>query len=159
MLIGVYKMSGIALKCVLIERPHAAASAAVLGLQYAQLIAVFIYYSAYSRGEVGAVRLELTLPQRRNKASAGGKLIINGVGLIAVGDDDGAAEPPDRGIDYKARVGTLLFVKRPCAYAVVRPLEDAVAAVLAPAHDEIGYHRRTAVMPKQYAPAGILIFG
>ena len=143
------------------KMPRAAGWIAVERFQNGELIASIRRDKAGdARRVVRCVRLKLAGAQSGFKRLACAEKIADGVGLVAV-RDDGAAAPRAHGvIDDETGVGELRGVERLGADAVVRREEDAVAAVDAAAHDEIGHDGLASVgaAAEEDAAAGIAVF-
>ena len=95
--------------------------------------AVLMHDDGNTRRPVRLVGLVLA----RHQAAAEVAVLADRVGLVAVRHNEVAAHRADGVIDDEARVGELGGVKGLGADAVVGLDKDAVAAVLAAAHDEI----------------------
>jgi len=92
-------------------------------------------------GKIRLVRLESPGAQRVVSAAPAQKKIADGVGLVAVGDDERAAGLPHGMIEDETGVGHFALVEGAGADAVLRPFKNPVAAVFTAAHDEIGGYR------------------
>ena len=90
-----------------------------------------------------------------------GQIFPDGVGLVAVGDDQPLPHLPDGVVDNQAGVHHFAGVKGLGADAVRLPDKDPVAAVDAAAHDEVGGNGFFAVggYTQHNAPAGVGVAG
>ena len=93
---------------------------------------------ADARRKIGGVRLEAARLQRLLEGLALPQEIADGIRLVAVRDDHVAADAADGRIDDEGRVLDLARVKRVDRDVLALFTKDAIAAVLAPPHDEIG---------------------
>ena len=140
---------------------------AVVALEDAQLVAALLHahHAADAGGPVGAVILKGAGGQGRLKViagpAAGLEEVIDGVGLVAVGDDGGIADGQHRVVNDKMGVFHLFGVSGQSLDAALDGAEHPIAAVGAAAHDEIGHHGLLAVGRKTDADAaaGILVAG
>ena len=127
---------------VMIEIARAGGRRAAHALQNAQLVgkalALHEHNAADAGGIVGRVRLEAAGGQRRLEATARHHMIIDGVALIAVGDDGVIAQTAHGIIDNQRGILHQRGIERLGAQFVAVGHKDAVAAVLAAPHDEIG---------------------
>ena len=94
-------------------------------------------HTAYAGSEIGSIGLELSCGQCLREALAGFETFINGIGLIAVGDDELIFKAADCSIDDEAGVFNLGNVKRLGENFTLFQGENSVAAVGASAHDKI----------------------
>ena len=126
-----------------------AGAGAALGvgrLEDGQLVAAVALHKTGNTGRpVGAVGLKLAGTQSLLQGLAALHKVANGIGLIAVGDDEAATELADGMIDDKAGVRQLGRIESLGADAVGLFHKDAVTAVDAAAHDKVGSHRGLAV--------------
>ena len=140
-----------------------AAAGAALGvhaLEYAHLVAEAPFFKAEhgadAGGEVGCVRLELTGGEGLGKALARFQPLYHCVRLVAVGDYQLVFIAAHCGVDYEAGVLHLGGVEGLRKKLPVLQGKDAVAAVCAAAHDEIGGDRLAfRAASGHYAPAHI----
>ena len=88
-------------------------------------------------GVVGCIRLKLAGAERLEVALALLEEVYDGIGLVAVRDDERAVIQADRMVDDQRRIDHLGRVERLGADAVLGLGKHAVAAVLRAAHDEI----------------------
>ena len=124
-----------------VEEPVAAGGITVGGLQDGQAeAAVFAEDTGDAGGVVGTVRFELPGVQCLTEAPAGQQAVPDGVGLVAIGDDQVVAHLADGMIDDEAGIGHLGGIVGLGADAVLGDGEHPVPGVLAAAHDEIGGH-------------------
>ena len=89
-------------------------------------------------GVVGRVRFKLAGAERLKVALALLEIVHDGIGLVAVGNDQGAVVQAHRMIDDQRGIDHLGRVKCLSADTVLGFGEHAVAAVLRAAHDEVG---------------------
>ena len=139
-----------------------ALTVAVGRLEDAHLVAsVCVHHSGDAGGVVGLVRLKGAGAQSIGEALALAHLVKDGVGLVTVGYDMGLTEGQHGVIDDKAGVLELGRVGSHGADAAAlrHRVEDAVAAVLAAAHDEIADEHLTAIrsLCHRDAAAGVLV--
>ena len=67
--------------------------------------------------------------------------VIDGVGLVAIGNDGFVTQHANRCIDDQARILQLGRIKRLCADALALLYEHAVAGIAASAHNKIRCYR------------------
>ena len=137
---------------------------AVGGFEDAHLVAAAgVDHRRDAGGPVGAVRLKGAGAQGVRKALAAAHRIVDGVGLVAVGDDMGGAQGQHGVVDDEAGVLQLGRVGGHGADATPlgQRVKDAVAAVGAAPHDEIADKHLPAVggHGDGDAPAGVLVAG
>ena len=104
--------------------------------------------AADSRCEVGGIRLKGTLFQRRAEIQAFFHAAADRVGLVAVRDDQSASHGTGKHgvVDDQGRIADPCGIERFGADGAVFRNENAVAAVFASAHDEIGAGGITSVL-------------
>ena len=92
---------------------------------------------AYARREVRCIRLEASRLQRLIERLSFSQSIINGVCLVAVGNDQVVFEGPDRRIDYEARILELRNIERFREHSPVSLNKYAVSRIDGPSHNKI----------------------
>ena len=123
-----------------------------------EIVAVFkIHQAADARGKVGAVRLEGAGAEGFFKSFALSHQVVDGIGLVAVGDDGLVAHYADGGINDQAGIRQFGRIEGLGADAAAIGNKDPVAAVFAAAHDEVGGDGFAAVLAaaQNDAPAGV----
>ena len=110
-------------------------------------------------GEVRAVGLEGAAAQGLFKGEPLLQPLIDGVGLITVGNDGGVAEDTDRGIDDQGRIHHLGGIKGLGADAGTVLHKNPVPGIRASAHDKVCDHSLGAVFrsTEDDASAGITV--
>ena len=136
-----------ALQSGILEEMTGAGGAFGIGrLQDGELIAAVRLDEAGDTGRpVGAVGFELAGAQSLLQRLAALHKVADGIGLVTVGNDEAATDLTDGMIDDQAGIGQLGGVECLGTDAVGFLDKDAVAAVDAAAHDEVGSHRGLAV--------------
>ena len=94
---------------------------------------------------VGSVGLKGARIQGAAEALAHFEEFLDGIRLVAVGDDDVVLHALDGRIDDERGICHFARIERIDGDVVPFLLKDTVAGVLAPAHDEVGEHRLSSV--------------
>ena len=154
-------MAKTGLRAVVEAEPVAESTLFISGLEDAHFVGEVPIlkgqHTADPGGEVGGIRLKAPLGQGAVKAHSGNQSLVNGVGLVAVGDDQAASEPADGSVNDKPGVFYFACVKGLGVDNAVPLGKDPVAAVGAAAHDEIGSDSVLAVgaLSDDDSPAGV----
>ena len=142
-------------------KPLAAVRVAAGALENGQLVGQLSVPHRHQSGDpggvIGAVRLKSAGLQGFLKGLALAEVVVNSIGLIAVGDDSPVPQHPHRSVDDERGVRQLGGVKGLGADALILLHKNTVAAVDAAAHDEVGDDAIVAAgaLSQQDAPAGI----
>lgn len=141
-----------------VEIAVAAAGIAVGGFQNGELEAAVGGDQAGDAGRVvGAVRLELPGVEGGGKGLARQQAVPDGVGLVAIGDDQAAVQLPYGMVDNETGVRHFGGIVSLGADAVFRDGEHPVPGVFTAAHNEVGSHGVLVVgaAAQNDAPAGV----